>query len=307
MVTIVNTVGYANNNYIPLYNMQSTFNMVNSTFYNPAGSVLDMNTPVNNTIQNSILWTDDNTGNVMSLSNGTATINIANSILNATYQGTATLSNVLNSDPLFTNPGAGDFSLQQGSPAINNGDDSFYDESNMGNTDQLGGNRTLNANIDIGAYEYTGALPVHFGAINATFSNNILLLNWSTLTESNNDHFEIEISADGKHFSKLAIVQSKSLNGNSSTLLEYHHQTGLSGALPSLGISSLALLGFLIPTGKRRRLFAITFVIAGALFISCSKNDSSPINANQYIYLRIAQVDKDGSKDFSKTVRVAFE
>src|SRR5690606_13813905 len=51
-------------------------------------------------------------------------------------------------------------------------------------------------------------LPVNFGDITAVFKDGRLQVNWSTITEINNSHFEIEASVDGKTFSKLGEVNS---------------------------------------------------------------------------------------------------
>ena len=47
------------------------------------------------------------------------------------------------------------------------------------------------------------------------------VLSWSTATELNNEGFELQYSADGTNFGKVAFVNSKAVNGNSSTILSY--------------------------------------------------------------------------------------
>ncbi|HMR81879.1 MAG TPA: hypothetical protein PKE30_02070, partial [Niabella sp.] len=61
------------------------------------------------------------------------------------------------------------------------------------------------------------ALPVTFGGITAAIKNNNLLVNFTSLTEVNNDRFVIEISADGKHFKEAGILRSRATAGNSDT------------------------------------------------------------------------------------------
>jgi len=39
---------------------------------------------------------------------------------------------------------------------------------------------------------------VSFGDVDASSRNGIVTVNWSTLTETNNNHFEIQTSANGK-------------------------------------------------------------------------------------------------------------
>ncbi len=47
------------------------------------------------------------------------------------------------------------------------------------------------------------------------------VLHWSTATELNNQGFELQYSADGNNFNKLAFINSKAINGNRSTILSY--------------------------------------------------------------------------------------
>jgi len=60
--------------------------------------------------------------------------------------------------------------------------------------------------------------PVEFGAFRARHEENQVVLDWSTLTELNNDRFEVERSLDGTSFSVLASVRAK---GNSDRLQTY--------------------------------------------------------------------------------------
>ena len=58
----------------------------------------------------------------------------------------------LNTDPLFTNPVNGDFTLQPSSLAIDSGSSSV---SLIVDSDFVGTSRPQNVNYDIGAFEYT--------------------------------------------------------------------------------------------------------------------------------------------------------
>jgi 1,4-alpha-glucan branching enzyme len=63
------------------------------------------------------------------------------------------------------------------------------------------------------------ALPVELMTFEAKLiQNNNALLTWSTASEKNNSHFEVERSADGKDFTKVGEVKGK---GNSVTLSKY--------------------------------------------------------------------------------------
>lgn len=304
--TIVNSLAYASNNYVPFYNIQSTLTFVNATVYNPGSSALDVNNPVANNIYNSILWTDNSTANIIAVSNGNPTINIENSILNATRQGTITGSNIISTNPAFANPASGDFSLQPGSPAINSGNGTFYNNSSYGNGDLGGNHRIAQATIDIGAYESNStALPVRFGAISATARNGELLVSWSTESETNNDHFDIEISNDGKQFTTIATVASKAVGGSSNTALTYQYRISLSRLMSVWGAVAFALL-LLLPAGmQRHKIRPVTLlIIAGIILWSCTKQDQ-PSGSGNTLFLRIAQVDKDDKKAHSKILRIS--
>ncbi|MCH5716617.1 choice-of-anchor Q domain-containing protein [Niabella hibiscisoli] len=265
-----------------------------------------MNNPVANNIYNSILWTDNGTANIIAVSNGSPIINIENSILNATRQGTITGSNIITINPAFANPASGDFSLQPGSPAINSGNGTFYNNSTYGNGDLGGNHRIAQTSIDIGAYESNStALPVVFGALSAAVRNGQLLINWSTESEINNDHFAIEISADGKKFTTIAMVASRAIAGLSNTALTYQYSTDISQLMSVLGAATFTLL-LLLPAGMQRYKtgLAALLLIAGVIFWSCSKQDQSSGNSNN-LFLRVVQVDKDGKKTYSKILRIS--
>ncbi len=303
--TVINSLAYANNNYTPFYNIQSTLTLVNTTVYNPGSSALDVNNPVANNIYNSILWTDNSAANIIAVSNGSPTINIENSLLNATYQGTITGSNILTTNPAFANPASGDFSLQPGSPAINNGNNTLYTNTANGNGDLANNQRITQTTIDIGAYEAnSSALPVRFGALSAALKHNQILINWSTESETNNDHFEIEISADGKQFNPIASVKSKAVNGNSATPINYTFDSSFSGWQAfQMGLFSLLSLALTAPL-RRKRIAGLILIIGAAGVLSCSKSHTSVTENELKLYLRIAQVDKDGKKEYSKTITV---
>lgn len=60
--------------------------------------------------------------------------------------------------------------------------------------------------------------PVKLGAFDVVKAGNNALLNWTTLTESNSDHFEIERSIDGINFSVVGTVAAA---GNSTNARSY--------------------------------------------------------------------------------------
>jgi hypothetical protein len=65
-------------------------------------------------------------------------------------------------------------------------------------------------------------LPIQFGTFDGQVLSNGTQLNWTTETESNNSHFEIERSTDGVNFTKVGTVPTKAPNGNSATTIKYN-------------------------------------------------------------------------------------
>lgn len=153
------------------------------------------------------------------------------------------------------------------------------------------------------------ALPVTFGPVSAVFKNNELVVSWATETETNNDHFEIEASTDGKTFTTIGTVKTLAKNGISAQVLHYRFSKAQPGGLvAALGIGLLALGGLGACTNRGLRVSCILVVWLGsALFYSgCTKNDTVS-SADGKLYIRVVQVDKDGTKALSKVVMVVQE
>lgn len=63
-------------------------------------------------------------------------------------------------------------------------------------------------------------LPVELVSFTGAATADGITLKWSTASEDNNSHFEVERSTDGKAFEKISQVQG---HGNSSVMLYYDH------------------------------------------------------------------------------------
>lgn len=151
------------------------------------------------------------------------------------------------------------------------------------------------------------ALWVTFGSIDAYVKGNNLHVNWTTEKEVNNDHFEIEASTDGEQFATIGTLKSKAENGNSDITLSYEW-TGNAGMSLSV-LPCLAFVLILLLLVRRKRTIALATVAIGFIVfaqISCKK-DKDSITDNENYYIRIAQIDKDGTKTYSKVVRVNGE
>jgi len=162
------------------------------------------------------------------------------------------------------------------------------------------------ATLHIVVYNTT-PLSVNFGEISAKWVDGQLVLDWTTLSEKNNSKFEIEISKDGVNFTKIGEVVSKATDGNSGDTLSYDFSKTAEG----ITVAGLAILGLAFGAGFMRRrkltmaLAAISFMLIG---YACTKHDKEiALNSDGDVYIRIAQVDKDGTKSYSKVVKVVKE
>lgn len=63
--------------------------------------------------------------------------------------------------------------------------------------------------------------PIELISFDAEKSGNDAKVTWSTATETDNSHFEVEASNDGIAFQSVSRVASKGVNGNSNSVLEY--------------------------------------------------------------------------------------
>ena len=151
------------------------------------------------------------------------------------------------------------------------------------------------------------ALSVSFGDIKAYIRENMLFVDWKTLDEKESEKFEIEISTDGKNFKSIGMVHSRADNGFSSADLSYRFQSTLSD-ISYLFISLLALLGFTqFKNKKKKTAILLLFIFCTCAFWACNKKENALINTASDIYVRIAQIDKNNVKHYSKVVKVIQE
>jgi len=153
-VIVVNSLIYADEIYIPLYNSSSSLTFINSTVYNPdGGTLLATTSPVLNSIQNSVFWMGGNS--VDAIDGSGTTVTAANSVIFPKYNVTLNGSNIYTSNPLFTDIASGDFTLQSASAAVNMGSNILYTSNggSLNDTDLAGNDRIKGGSIDMGAYE----------------------------------------------------------------------------------------------------------------------------------------------------------
>jgi hypothetical protein len=156
-------------------------------------------------------------------------------------------------------------------------------------------------------------LPVSFSSLSAQLSGSNVNVNWATESEANNDRFEIEASTDGKIFKTIKTVQSK--NGDSKAHQDYQATVSVSDIAGLLAIPALlALVGF-APMSRRRKFATLALVgfVAATSFVGCQKEgkdllsqqdqgSEAILSGKKTIYIRIKQVDKDGTATYSNVV-----
>ncbi|GAB3021945.1 hypothetical protein GCM10027051_29050 [Niabella terrae] len=148
------------------------------------------------------------------------------------------------------------------------------------------------------------ALSVNFGVINASRRGGQLRVDWDSESETNCLRYDIEASADGQVFKKIGSVNTKADGGNSATTLHYSFTRSTTGLLSGVGF-----LAFLFGCFKRRSwllkgIAALLFFVS--LMASCRKTAAGVTEA-QAAFIRIAQVDIDGSVHYSTVVKVVTE
>lgn len=149
-------------------------------------------------------------------------------------------------------------------------------------------------------------LPVVWGAISARISNQTLAITWFTLSENNNRQFQIEVSADGKAFHKIGDpISSKAENGNSDSEIGYSFGQNISNS--AFAATAFALL-LLIPGFSKRKKWSrwiagAAVVLFASTLYSCSRQDAVNLPEHPNVFVRITQVDKDGTIKYSPVVK----
>lgn len=149
------------------------------------------------------------------------------------------------------------------------------------------------------------SLPVNFGVVRATAAADRLDIDWNTVSEAGTDHFDVQLSADGKDFVTVSSIQSKAAAGGSSASLDYHISIGLDKAAALLGLSYCTLLFLGMSFRKRKGGAIVSAILLGLMIYGCTKSGSDAIDkASEKLYVRIAEIDKDGAKAYSKVIAV---
>lgn len=144
-------------------------------------------------------------------------------------------------------------------------------------------------------------LPVTFASIEAFITEGILTVNWTVATETNNAWYLVETSSDGKNFEVASDrILSKAPDGNSALSMKYSFTKSYS-LLPGMAALLFLVIGF----GRKSRKIAIYVAIAGCslLGLSCKELMKDIESSHgQKVYVRIVQVDQDGTRNYSRIV-----
>jgi len=215
--------------------------LVNCTFYKniavsnignaTAAALLTVGSP-KITISNSIFFGNQVTDadDVKDIMPASATITLRNNITE-TYGTDGVNNNKVGINPLFIDATQGNFGLQTGSSAINMGDNALYTATGRDvNTDKdLAGNpRLREANIDLGAFEAVGTLPVTLLSFQIEKENNAAVLTWETFSEKDNSGFEIFRATDNRNFISMANVTAKGTT-NTKNSYTWHDRKPING------------------------------------------------------------------------------
>ncbi|WP_300600723.1 M43 family zinc metalloprotease [Niabella sp.] len=154
-------------------------------------------------------------------------------------------------------------------------------------------------------------LPVQFGVVTAVLNNGLLKVNWTSESEVNNEKYLVQVSKDGNIFYTIGEQKSLAPSGNSDTAVAYSFSMGMDRL--GVALAGLALLGLLsFPAGskKKYRVYMAALMVVAALIAghSCNKREKEfTTGTGGDLYVRVAQVDKEGSIGYSKVVKVIKE
>lgn len=152
-------------------------------------------------------------------------------------------------------------------------------------------------------------LPVKFGPISAKITGNEILVQFTTLEETNNSHFGIQLSENGVDFETVAIIKSRHANNTYTGSTAYNITIDPTGKA-TLAFTIAVLVGLCTPRSRKKILYLMVLihVTIYLLTISCNKGrENITTMENRQAYLRIQQVDVNGDSTCSKVIRIVKE
>lgn len=155
---------------IAIWSQSQNMSLVNVSFYGntanqghtiAADFSSNTNAPAANrtiNLYNCIVWNNDEFEGNNNLSENFGIYNVQNSILQYAGSGYNINGDFINTNPNFNNPELNDFSLNNNSPAINSGNNDWYQGLNENTLDLARNPRLSGISIDMGAYEFQESL-----------------------------------------------------------------------------------------------------------------------------------------------------
>ena len=161
----------------------------------------------NGSIYNSIVWENRTEANVLANHPGSS---MSYSCSSPRPSGTSNI----NSNPLFIDAGNGNYQLQDNSPCINRGYNSYVENQ----VDLLGNLRIMNTTVDMGAYEWMGTvtMPVITPSDGAIFKG---VAQKVTIT-CNTDDAIIYYTLDGSEPTRDSMIYTKAFNIKETTTIK---------------------------------------------------------------------------------------
>jgi hypothetical protein len=147
---------------------------------------------------------------------------------------------------------------------------------------------TLDYDIYSSKLSATGALPLQLISFDAVNNKNDVLLTWQTENEINFSHFEIEFSADGITYTKLATIKAK--NSTEKNQYSYTHLSPVDNVLfyrlKQVDINANFYYSRIAKLSREKRLQAVLYPNPAVNFIQI-KN----IRANEVQQIEITGID----------------
>jgi len=255
ILSLNNSIFYKNENVNSIIHVGSstakgTLNATNNTFYEnkivtpdaTAGVITYRNTSFGETnLYNNIFRNNtDASNNLFDISreipSSGVILRLKSNLLETDYTLTNTNVTVSNNKvytvglPLFgtntANPAAADFLNLVEGQATEAGDNdlaknaAILSDPDLLGTDLVGNPRKMHTNIDLGALEYQGTLPVQFDYFKAKKEGATANLTWRTLAENNNSHFIVQRGSSTADFVDIKRIEA---NGNTNEPKTYNY------------------------------------------------------------------------------------
>ncbi|GAB3024945.1 hypothetical protein GCM10027051_32020 [Niabella terrae] len=154
------------------------------------------------------------------------------------------------------------------------------------------------ADLTSSYFPVNNVLPVNWGTVSAKIRGNSLQVDFSTLSETNNASFAVQVSADGNQFETVKTISSQADNGNSDKVLNYSVTIGVDSSTGLvLGISIMVFaFGLLLINRKNKWLTGLTMAVGMIVLGSACSKPASEIDVKgvDKLYVKIVQTDIDG-------------